>query len=159
MNEPKYDSAGFTREDDKRIKIYSGNKGKLNEIFNEYKNQKNELTANEVFDNEKMKGKSVFLFVNDDLYDQYVQDEDEEAYADENFGFAEGGYMAKGGVTKESIKRTLTSDKNAYFLEKDNDGYILYISPKGAMNSTFHDKFEVEDLGTDGTRMKYRITK
>jgi hypothetical protein len=97
MDEPKYDSAGFTREDDKRIKIYSGNKGKLNEIFNEYKNQKNELTANEVFDNEKMKGKSVFLFVNDDLYDQYVQDEDEEAYADENFGFAEGGYMADGG--------------------------------------------------------------
>jgi hypothetical protein len=97
MNEPKYDSAGFSREDDKRIKIYSGNKGKLNEIFNEYKNQKNELRANEVFDNEKMKGKSVFLFVNDDFYDQYVQDADEEAYSDENFGFAKGGYMAKGG--------------------------------------------------------------
>jgi hypothetical protein len=97
MNEPTYDSAGFSREDDKRIKIYSGNKGKLKEIFNEFKNQKNELRANEVFDNEKMKGKSVFLFVNDDLYDQYVQDEDEEAYADENFGFADGGMMAKGG--------------------------------------------------------------
>jgi hypothetical protein len=102
MNEPTYDSAGFSREDDKRIKIYSGNKGKLKEIFNEFKNQKNELRANEVFDNEKMKGKSVFLFVNDDLYDQYVQDEDEEAYADENFGFADGGMMAKGGnVLKE----------------------------------------------------------
>jgi hypothetical protein len=73
--------------------------------------------------------------------------------------FEKGGYMAKGGVTKESIKRTLTSDTNQYFLEKDNDGYILYISPKGAMNSTFHDKFNVEDLGTDGTRMKYKLTK
>ena len=77
----------------------------------------------------------------------------------ERFKAAEGGMMAKGGLTKESIKRTLTSDTNQYFLEKDNDGYILYISPKGAMNSTFHDKFNVEDLGTDGTRMKYKLTK
>jgi hypothetical protein len=77
----------------------------------------------------------------------------------EEYDAAKGGYMAKGGVTKESIKRTLTSDTNQYFLEKDNDGYILYISPKGAMNSTFHYKFNVEDLGTDGTRMKYKLTK
>ncbi len=76
-----------------------------------------------------------------------------------NFKFEDGGMMAKGGVTKDSVIRTLTSDKNQYFLEKDNDGYILYISPRGAMNSTFHDKFKVEDLGTDGTRMKYRLSK
>ena len=71
----------------------------------------------------------------------------------------DGGMMAKGGMTKDSIVRTLTSDKNQYFLEKDNDGYILYISPRGAMNSTFHDKFNVEDLGNEGTKRKYRLTK
>jgi hypothetical protein len=119
MNEPKYDSAGFSREDDKRIKIYSGNKGKLNEIFNEYKNQKNELRANEVFDNEKMKGKSVFLFVNDDFYDQYVQDEDEESYADENFGFAKGGYMADGGETSDWDEKMKNAQKTLAFLKKE----------------------------------------
>ena len=72
---------------------------------------------------------------------------------------ADGGKMAKGGVTKSSIIRTLTSDKNQYFLQKDKDGYILLISPKGALNSTFHQKFNVEDLGNEGTRMKYRLTK
>jgi hypothetical protein len=70
-----------------------------------------------------------------------------------------GGMMAKGGLTKESIVRTLTSDKEQYFLQKDNDGYILYISPKGALNSTFHEKFNVESLGNEGTRRKYRLTK
>ena len=72
---------------------------------------------------------------------------------------AEGGMMAKGGLTKEAIVRTLTSDKEQYFLQKDNDGYILYISPRGALNSTFHQKFNVEDLGNEGTRRKYRLTK
>jgi hypothetical protein len=72
---------------------------------------------------------------------------------------AKGGMMAKGGLTKESIVRTLTSDKEQYFLQKDNDGYILYISPKGALNSTFHEKFNVESLGNEGTRRKYRLTK
>jgi hypothetical protein len=70
-----------------------------------------------------------------------------------------GGMMAKGGLTKEAIVRTLTSDKEQYFLQKDNDGYILYISPKGALNSTFHEKFNVESLGNEGTRRKYRLTK
>jgi hypothetical protein len=72
---------------------------------------------------------------------------------------AKGGMMAKGGLTKEAIVRTLTSDKEQYFLQKDNDGYILYISPRGALNSTFHQKFNVEDLGNEGTRRKYRLTK
>ena len=94
--EPTYDSAGFTRQDDSRIIIKSGNNGKLKEIFNEYKNQKNELKANEVFDNEKMNGKSVFLFVNDELYDQYIQKSDEEDYA-------EGGMMAKGGEVRYKL--------------------------------------------------------
>jgi len=72
---------------------------------------------------------------------------------------AKGRMMAKGGLTKEAIVRTLTSDKEQYFLQKDNDGYILYISPKGALNSTFHEKFNVESLGNEGTRRKYRLTK
>jgi len=67
--------------------------------------------------------------------------------------------MAKGGITKESIIRTLTSDKSQYFLEKDGSGYILYISPKGSLNSTFMDKFNVEDLGNEGTKRKYKLTK
>jgi hypothetical protein len=71
----------------------------------------------------------------------------------------DGGMMAKGGLTKDSIIRTLTSDKSQYFLKKDGRGYILYISPKGALNSTFHDKFNVEDLGNEGTKRKYRLSK
>jgi hypothetical protein len=69
-----------------------------------------------------------------------------------------GGYMAKGGITKDSIKRTLTSDTSQYFLEKDGDGYILTITPRGAMNSNFHYKFHVESLPNDNTRLKYRLS-
>lgn len=79
-NEPKYDGAGFTREDDMRIILKSGNNGNLKEVFNAFKNQRNELAANEIFDEEKAKGKSVFMFVGDELYDQYIQDEDEDEY-------------------------------------------------------------------------------
>lgn len=70
-----------------------------------------------------------------------------------------GGMMAKGGLTKDSVKRTLTSDTSQYFLEKDGKDYILFITPKGAMNSTFHDKFKVEDLGNEDGRRKYRLSK
>jgi hypothetical protein len=80
-------------------------------------------------------------------------------YDGKNLYFANGGMMADGGLTKDSIKRTLTKDTNQYFLQKDGNGYILYITPKGAMNSTFHEKFKVEDLGNDGGRRKYRLTK
>jgi hypothetical protein len=74
-------------------------------------------------------------------------------------GYDDDEDYAKGGLTKDSIKRTLVEDTNQYFLEKDGDGYILYITPNGATKSTFHEKFKVEDLGTDGGRMKYRLTK
>ena len=63
------------------------------------------------------------------------------------------------GLSKDAIVRTLTSDKNAYFLTKDGDGWILDITPKGAQKSTFHQKFGVKDLGKGHLGMKYKLTK
>ena len=100
----------FKCDSDRQPFAFYEKNNKIIYMINEYKNQKNELRANEVFDNEKMKGKSVFLFVNDDFYDQYVQDEDEESYADENFGFAKGGYMAKGGGVLSNYRLTFMND-------------------------------------------------
>lgn len=63
------------------------------------------------------------------------------------------------GLSKDTVKRTLTSDKNAYFLTKDGDGWILDITPKGAQHSTFHQKFNVKDLGKGHLGMKYKLTE
>jgi len=63
------------------------------------------------------------------------------------------------GLSKDSIVRTLTSDKNAYFLTKDGNGWILDITPKGAQNSTFHQKFTVKDMGKGHLGMKYRLSE
>ncbi len=41
----------------------------------------------------------------------------------------------------KSIVRTLTGDKNAYYLSKDGNDWILDITPKAAQQSTFHQKF------------------
>jgi hypothetical protein len=62
-------------------------------------------------------------------------------------------------LSKDTIVRTLTSDKNAYFLTKDGNGWILDITPKGAMNSTFHQKFTVKDMGKGHLGMKYKLTE
>ena len=64
------------------IIIKSGNNGNLKVIYHAIKNQRTELNANEVFEQEKIKGKSVFLFVNDELYDEFIADGDENKYAD-----------------------------------------------------------------------------
>jgi hypothetical protein len=63
------------------------------------------------------------------------------------------------GISKDAIVRTLTSDKNAYFLTKDGNGWILDITPKGAQKSTFHQKFKVKDMGKGHLGMKYKITE
>jgi len=63
------------------------------------------------------------------------------------------------GLSKDSIVRTLTSDKNAYFLTKDGNGWILDITPKGAQNSTFHQKFTVKDMGKGHLGMKYKLSE
>jgi hypothetical protein len=63
------------------------------------------------------------------------------------------------GLSKDSIVRTLTSDKGAYFLTKDGNGWILDITPKGAQNSTFHQKFDVKDLGKGHLGMKYKLSE
>ena len=62
------------------IIIKSGNNGNLKVIYRAIKNQRTELNANEVFEQEKIKGKSVFLFVNDKLYDEFIADSDEDEY-------------------------------------------------------------------------------
>jgi hypothetical protein len=63
------------------------------------------------------------------------------------------------GLSKDAVVRTLTSDKNAYFLTKDGNGWILDITPKAAQQSTFHQKFDVEDLGKGHLGMKYKLSE
>jgi len=63
------------------IRIESGNKGKTRVVYNKKKDAFTELQANEIYDNEKAKGKSVFIFVDDELFDSYIADGDEDMYA------------------------------------------------------------------------------
>jgi len=63
------------------------------------------------------------------------------------------------GLSKYAVISTLTSDKNAYFLTKDGNGWILDITPKAAQNSTFHQKFNVKDMGKGHLGMKYKLTE
>ena len=63
------------------------------------------------------------------------------------------------GLSKGAVVRTLTSDKNAYFLTKDGNGWILDITPKAAQQSTFHQKFDVKDLGKGHLGMKYKLSE
>jgi hypothetical protein len=62
-------------------------------------------------------------------------------------------------LSKDAVVRTLTSDKNAYFLTKDGNGWILDITPKAAQQSTFHQKFDVKDLGKGHLGMKYKLSE
>ncbi len=63
------------------------------------------------------------------------------------------------GISKDAIVRTLTSDKNAYYLSKDGNDWILDITPKAAQQSTFHQKFNVKDMGKGHLGMKYKISE
>jgi hypothetical protein len=63
------------------------------------------------------------------------------------------------GLSKDAVVRTLASDKNAYFLTKDGNGWILDITPKAAQQSTFHQKFDVKDLGKGHLGMKYKLSE
>ena len=74
------------------IRIESGNKGKTKVVYNKKKDDFTELQANEIYDNEKAKGKSVFLFVNDELFDSHITDDDNDMYA-------KGGDILKAGDT------------------------------------------------------------
>jgi hypothetical protein len=64
------------------IVIKSGSNGNLKEVFRREKNQRNELLANEIFDEEKLKGNSVFLMVDGELYDSHTASGDEDSYAE-----------------------------------------------------------------------------
>ena len=63
------------------------------------------------------------------------------------------------GLSKDTIVRTLSRDRNAYFLTKDGNGWILDITPKAAQQSTFHQKFDVKDLGKGHLGMKYKLSE
>ena len=80
--------------------------------------------------------------------------------------YVDGGVITKifkesvnEGLSKDAVVRTLTSDKNAYFLTKDGNGWILDITPKAAQQSTFHQKFDVKDLGKGHLGMKYKLSE
>ena len=53
----------------------------------------------------------------------------------------------------------MTSDKNAYYLSKDGNDWILDITPKAAQQSTFHQKFNVKDMGKGHLGMKYKLSE
>ena len=63
------------------------------------------------------------------------------------------------GLSKYDIVSTLTRDKNAYFLSKDGNDWILDITPKAAQQSTFHQKFDVKDMGKGHLGMKYKLSE
>jgi len=63
------------------IVVKSGSNGNLQEVFRREKNQRNELLANEIFDDEKSKGNSVFLMVDGELYDSHTASGDEDSYS------------------------------------------------------------------------------
>lgn len=63
------------------------------------------------------------------------------------------------GLSKDAIVRTLSRDKDAYFLSKDGNDWILDITPKAAQQSTFHQKFNVKDLGKGHLGMKYKLSE
>lgn len=99
------------------IIIKSGNNGNLKVIYHAIKNQRTELNSNEVFEQEKIKGKSVFLFVNNQLYDEFIADGDENKYA--NGGGVENEEMPtreRTTITKPTTTPTTTPSKP----DKDN---------------------------------------
>ena len=110
----EFDDGGAVSDE---IIIKSGNNGNLKVIYHAIKNQRTELNANEVFEQEKIKGKSVFLFVNDELYDEFIADGDENKYADgggiEN---AEMPTRERTTITKPTTTPTTTPSKP----DKDN---------------------------------------
>lgn len=138
----RYDDGGYMEDDDESEDIYDS----VYEI--NIKEGENKVPYYIVRD--KIDGEDVGIY--DSLEDA------QNWIKSKQYGFANGGFMAKGGITKDSIKRTLTSDTSQYFLEKDGDGYILTITPRGAMNSNFYYKFHVESLPNDNTRLKYRLS-
>jgi hypothetical protein len=114
------------------IVVKSGNNGKLKVVFKGVKNQKNELQSNEVFEEEKSKGKSVFLFVNDELYDEFIADEDEDEYA------------KGGGVDYKEYRITIYDDvytPETYYYDSKSDAIKDYNdfvsqSKKGKLKNT-----------------------
>jgi hypothetical protein len=78
LNSAHYNDGGGLGSE---IIIKSGNNGNIKVVYHAIKNQRNELNSNQVFEEEKSKGKSVFLFVNNELYDEFIADGDENKYA------------------------------------------------------------------------------
>ena len=88
------------------IVVKSGINGNLQEVFRREKNQRNELLANEIFDDEKSKGNSVFLMVDGELYDSYTASGDEDSYA-------------SGGKTDKA-------NDGVQFIDQDGNKAIIY---------------------------------
>ena len=108
----EFDDGGAVSDE---IIIKSGNNGNLKVIYHAIKNQRTELNANEVFEQEKIKGKSVFLFVNDELYDEFIADGDENKYADG------GGTYVDLFEDYENIPANVQEILDEYDLEEDSD--------------------------------------
>lgn len=96
---PKLEKGGYMAEGGE-IVIKSGNDGKLKEVFKREKNQRNEILANEIFEQEKSKGKTVFMMVDEEIYDSYIKEGEEDEYA-------KGGYMADGGMTPLDVSNQI----------------------------------------------------
>jgi hypothetical protein len=113
LNSAHYNDGGGLGSE---IIIKSGNNGNIKVVYHAIKNQRNELNSNQVFEEEKSKGKSVFLFVNNELYDEFIADGDENKYAD------------GGGVAQLPPKGELTNKDNLLLkYQKNGSEYEFYI--------------------------------
>ena len=77
---------GFARGG--KIRVESGNKGKSEVVFEGKKGERtnnkfinDEIVAEKIYETHRMKGKSVFLIVDDEVWDEYIARGDEEMYA------------------------------------------------------------------------------
>ena len=129
------------------IRIESGNKGKTKVVYNKKKEYFTELESNEVFDEEKLKGKSVFLFVDDELYDSHIAD------GDDYDMYAKGGKVEKYIIvrgTKESEKYYYQKGTNEYdykWLRSKKDATI-FDNIKQAEKAADESDGDIEILGT-----------
>jgi hypothetical protein len=171
------------------IQVKSGNKGKWETIYQEPKNTKSEKRANMFFDEEKARGKSVFLLVDNEVWEEHIAKGDEEEYAkggevgvgvgdsiiirQEIYGHTHGGAMhllkigQKGNIDsideeREIVGIQLENFEKVYVHIDDLDPYYIEVIStyaKGGKMQGYNARGD-EELGmTDGKESRFKQSK